>query len=154
MLVPKDFCSLAGSQIFRAVLWAVVFNSFRTWSLKLLTGSHTQFSDWGKKVQKLLLQSSQGCCIHVLSIENAQWFSSQYLPCCWWEVQHIYVKAASAALPQAIEAFSVMFWAPAPLFAVLESAFAPMSCSCSSGWRKVETVWRQWGKKEESAYGN
>lgn len=89
----------------------------------------------GKKAQKLLLQSSHGCCVHVFSVENAQWFSSQYLPCCWWEV-HFYVKAASQCLPQAIEAFSVRFWAPAPLFAVLGSSFAPRRCSRSSGWRK------------------
>lgn len=69
-------------------------------------------------------------------------------------ILNMYVKAASLALPQAIEAFSVRFWAPAPSFSVLEFAFAPRSCSCSSGWKIIETVWRRWGKKEEKAYGN
>lgn len=86
--------------------------------------------------------------MHVFSVENAQWFSSQCLPCCWWEMQQFYVKASSPALPQAIEAFSVRFWAPAPLFAVLESAFAPKSCSYFSGWKKERLY------VEEGAYGN
>lgn len=45
------------------------------------------------------------------------------------------MTAASAALPRAVEAFSISIWAHAPLFAVLESAFEPGSCNCSSCWK-------------------